>query len=359
MKEAILKDFDTQKELYETFTLKAASLIREILASHSINVHSVTHRTKDRPSLAKKIQKQGSNYSSLSEVTDISGVRITTYFEDDVDRVVQIIEQEFQIDEQNSVDKRTLLDPDRFGYLSTHHVVSLTSGRCNFPEYRRFKHVKLEIQTRSILQHAWAEIEHDLGYKTKQEVPRAIRRRFSRLAGLLELADSEFIAIRDELATYDKVVVGEIKSRPDLIEIDKSSLIAFIDNSNRVKELDASIAEVGKWKLVRNPESISRDIAKLNFAGIDTIGKLSASLEEHAATIMRFANAWLKDRSSNRDGTISTGISVFYLIYIVVASQGSLAKVIDYLSKCNIGDDEVRTELAEDILREYQKACLT
>jgi ppGpp synthetase/RelA/SpoT-type nucleotidyltranferase len=50
--------------------------------------------------------------------------------EDDVDKVAKLMEQEFQVDYENSVDKRALLDPDRFGYLSLHHVVSLSPERC-------------------------------------------------------------------------------------------------------------------------------------------------------------------------------------------------------------------------------------
>ena len=59
--------------------------------------------------------------------------------------------------------------------------------------------VKLEIQIRSILQHAWAEIEHDLCYKNSTPLPRKIKRRMYRLAGVLELADKEFSAVKYDL----------------------------------------------------------------------------------------------------------------------------------------------------------------
>ena len=59
-------------------------------------------------------------------------------------------------------------------------------------ENKAFEGLKCEIQIRSVLQHAWAEIEHDLGYKSELTIPKEVRRSFSRLAGLLELGDKEF-----------------------------------------------------------------------------------------------------------------------------------------------------------------------
>src|SRR5438309_774277 len=54
-----------------------------------------------------------------------------------------------------------------------------------------------EIQVRTILQHSWAEIEHDIQYKSVSVIPAEIRRRFMSLAGMLEIADREFQAIQD------------------------------------------------------------------------------------------------------------------------------------------------------------------
>lgn len=180
----ILKEYGRNLTLYGQFTNKVAELLKELLNEHNLKVHSVTCRIKTEESLENKLLGSKDKYECLEDITDVSGIRIITYFEDEVDKIANMINEEFDIDKENSIDTRAMLDPDRFGYLSAHYVVKLHPSRLKLREYKRFSDCKAEIQVRSILQHAWAEIEHDTGYKSKQEVPREIRRKFSRLAGI-------------------------------------------------------------------------------------------------------------------------------------------------------------------------------
>src|SRR5205085_6657438 len=102
--------------------------------------------------------------------------------------------------------------------------------------------LKVEIQTRSILQHAWAEIEHDIGYKRASGLPSAFQRRFSRLAGLLEMADQEFVSINSELRKYRLTLWGEIKASPGSVSIDSLSLEVIAQKHSSSIELDKEIA---------------------------------------------------------------------------------------------------------------------
>ena len=74
---------------------------------------------------------------------------------------------------------------------------------CALPDnYGELNNLWFEIQIKTILQHSWAEIEHDLGYKTEFEVPRNIRRSFSKAASLLETVDDIFSDIRTKRIQY-------------------------------------------------------------------------------------------------------------------------------------------------------------
>jgi GTP pyrophosphokinase len=122
---SILAEYDDQKNQYRDFAERCRSLLQELLDAEGYRVHSVTWRLKGRDKLEDKLNREGKHYENLCEVTDIAGVRIITHFEDEVDRIGTLVEQEFDIDRERSIDKRKLLDPDRFGYLSLHNPAGL------------------------------------------------------------------------------------------------------------------------------------------------------------------------------------------------------------------------------------------
>jgi ppGpp synthetase/RelA/SpoT-type nucleotidyltranferase len=158
---------------------------------------------------------------------DVLGVRIITFFPDEVDKVADVVAREFDIDDENSIDKRATHAPEEFGYMSLHYVARLNEARATLSENARFKGLPFEVQIRSILQHAWAEIEHDLGYKTKSSIPPDSHRRFSRLAASLEGADEQFKVIRDELAEYQRELPAAIRRVPATVDINGDSVLAL------------------------------------------------------------------------------------------------------------------------------------
>src|SRR5450759_2011384 len=200
--QTLLNEYDTHVASFEEFRRICETLLAQLLRRENFGVHSVTSRLKTRKSLAGKLEREGKNYSRLRDMTDIVGLRVITHFEDEVDRIGTLIEREFAVDHDRSIDKRSALDPDRFGYLSLHYVCGLSPARLKLTENQGCEGLTCEIQVRSILQHAWAEIEHDLGYKAGAPLPPHIRRRFSRLAGLLEVGDAEFSRLRGDIQKY-------------------------------------------------------------------------------------------------------------------------------------------------------------
>ncbi len=194
----ILRDYFDRQEVYEELGPKVEVIIRAALKNASIQPHSITFRTNGAECLRKKIQDHPERrYENLTDLTDLLGVRIITYYVDEVDAVWEVMKKEFDLDEKNCVDKRETDNPNEFGYASLHLVASLGESRTRLSEYSRFSDMKFEIQIRTILQHAWAEIEHDHIYKTKSTVPPDMRRIFSRISAALEGADLDFQRVRN------------------------------------------------------------------------------------------------------------------------------------------------------------------
>jgi len=118
----------TVRELNE-FGVLLCDMIGRLLTSESLNYHSITHRVKTEQSAIKKLAAKPQNYRQINDLKDLLGLRIITYFADEVDRIAEIVTTEFAVDQLSSVDKRTILFPDRFGYSSLHYVLTLNETR--------------------------------------------------------------------------------------------------------------------------------------------------------------------------------------------------------------------------------------
>jgi putative GTP pyrophosphokinase len=214
---------------HAALTDAVVSLIEKLLVDASIEYLSVSGRTKDRDGIKEKIRRK--NYwQPRTQLTDISGIRVITFFESAVDEIADLIREAFDVDVKDSLDKSALLGIDRLGYRSMHFVCTLGPSRIALPEYRKFADLRFEIQVRTVLQHAWAELAHDRNYKFAGVLPLQIQRKLHLYAGMLEIADSGF----DDMATEIDDYVEDLRQRAavgDLnVEINSLSLALFLPN---------------------------------------------------------------------------------------------------------------------------------
>ena len=199
--EAILQEYREKVPALQENVVRIRHALEETFAEAGLLVAAIESRVKTEESLAGKLELKGSKYHSLSDITDIIGMRVITFYSDDVDKVASALERLFTIDWANTVDKRKLHEIDSFGYLSLHYICSLPESAYRF-----------EVQIRTVLQHAWANMSHDTGYKSGVEIPREYMRSMSRLAGMIELIDDEFSRIRSEITDYRRRVRALVAS---------------------------------------------------------------------------------------------------------------------------------------------------
>ena len=190
--------FSRERVRYE----KLASYVCGLITDHCGGgmIHTTEHRAKTVESFSKKCRKLSENgeiryQRPLEQITDLAGVRVIVFLRDAVDVVCAEIGRLFEVVEQEDVGERVYLK-GKFGYQSKHMLIKLGDDRRGLVENKVIGDLTCEIQVRTLLQHAWAEMEHDIQYKGEIDVPLDLNKRFSALAGLLEIADREFASIQ-------------------------------------------------------------------------------------------------------------------------------------------------------------------
>src|SRR3954466_638010 len=183
---------------------EALELVTSLLDEAGINYLTVSGRTKSVASFAEKAVRTVDGVrlytDPLREIGDQLGVRVIPYVRDDVTAVADLLADQVVVNDDRDLGRETASE-GRFGYASRHLQITLDAARENHPAYAHLSGRNIQVQIRTVLQHAWAEFEHDIRYKgtVPDEHAHDFDRRFTLAAGLLELADQEFTTIRNRL----------------------------------------------------------------------------------------------------------------------------------------------------------------
>lgn len=277
--ESAVEWYTLNRYLYKQLANKVNIIIAELLEINLISIHAIFNRAKDVESYKEKIKDP--KYSNpQDQITDLAGIRIICYVESDIQRICKVIEDNFEVDPENSGDKSKLLGTDKVGYKSVHYVAQLNKSRTTLPEYKKYLGRKFEIQIRTILQHAWAEIEHDRNYKFSGELPDEIQRRFKLVAGSLELADKEFDRIASEIDKVShEVEIGTKEGKLDF-ELNTTTIKQFLTT-----KFDLLIPERIQ-PIFPSPESEITILQELQAYGLNSLNDLNAIIPDDLPSVL-------------------------------------------------------------------------
>lgn len=264
---------------YSALADSVTSTLASLMKARSVDYLAITSRVKALESVLEKVTRK--DYDSLDEMTDILGVRVILYLESDISKVSSLIDEAFQTFPELSVDKSEELAIDQMGYRSMHHICDLGKTRLALPELGAYQGVKFEVQVRTVLQHAWAEIEHDRSYKFPGDLPSQYRRRINLLAGTLELVDREFSSLARDLDEYSRLQkTSKPVESPIAQEIDPSTLHQYI----------SSLPDQAPVDLGRKQQPIGAVAEEVKRFGIQNIDQFSKLLTpEFFAAVMKHA----------------------------------------------------------------------
>lgn len=243
-------------------TAGVVALLKNLLSTQGIDFLSVDGRTKDETSIIQKCERK--SYANPKEqLTDISGIRIVTFLESQVLQITELVRTNFDVDNSNSLDRSDVLGSDRIGYRSSHFVCTLGTSREQLPEYAGLQGLKFELQVRTVLQHAWAELAHDRSFKLGLDLPKKIERRLNLHAGLLEVVDSAFDEIAREIDEYRLSLTNKELAQITEIELDSISLEKYLSATSK------------RYRFQLRESGVPNDVVtELRNFGVGTIGDL-------------------------------------------------------------------------------------
>lgn len=347
--EAILEQYKNNLESYQILKDIVLSKLKEFAKNLNLIVNSIEGRVKEEASLIGKLEHKGYKYSDIFSITDIVGCRIVTFYSDQVDKFSALIANTFKVDWDNSVDKRKNYGVDQFGYMSVHYICTVPKSLYDDPAHPEVNIIKFEIQIRSVLQHAWATIYHDTGYKNDVEVPSKYLRRLNRLAGLLELADEEFVEIRSELEEYKRAVKKIVKSgNLNQVELDGDSFGAYIE-SGVFDSLNSRIATINNMEI--ESVSIRRHLTlwKVGFK-LKTLGEFDTLVKKYSDSAYKFCIYQFEGTDID---LISTATGPFALAMVCCYVHGGSLLDFKYALDLLFGERATNARLA----KKYYDIC--
>ena len=283
----LLDQYCKLRPAYERIEQIAMNAIGQILKEQGFTVNSIEHRIKTEKSLRGKLVLKGGKYKSITDITDIFGVRIITFYTTDVDKVAAIAKSIFNVDWNDSVDKRKLHELTSFGYNSLHYICRLPKTLVDDPEMPELNEIPFELQMRTALQHVWSTIEHDIGYKGAVKMPTEYRRQFSRLSGMLELIDDEFSRLRTTMTDYRRrmqslVTSGQLNEVP----LNADTFRSYLD-TKPFDKLNQRIAESNQAEIY--PYPLMSFLPVLEYFGLETLGDVHSFIETNMESAYQLA----------------------------------------------------------------------
>ena len=345
----LLEDYRELVPVLERIKGIVLEQLRGCLQRGNLIVSGLEARVKTERSLAGKLELKGHKYKDITDITDLVGARIITFYSDEVDKIAALVDSLFEVDWDNSVDKRKLLGIDTFGYMSLHYICRIPKSLFFDESCPRINEIRFEVQMRTTLQHVWANMNHDTGYKSGVEVPTEYIRGLSRLAGLLELADIEFSRIRKELNDYRRKVEELVKDgsfQEISLNADTWRSYLALDPFARLNSRIATINQAEVQQLSGMPY-----LEPLRMMGLKTLGDVEEMRKNCSSRAYQLA---LHQIGGTDLDIIASTLGLQNICLVHAADLGG-KKAVEYFLECLEGPSKYHAATAENICGKLER----
>lgn len=193
----ILKKYSTNYEQYlKDLIIELEDQVLDCVEG-SPRIDRVVARVKSIESFMNKALKMENGTfkykNPFTEIQDQIGVRIICFYKSDVPRVEKLIKDYFRPIEEK---RKEPLETNQFDYEGTHYILLIPNDIRDPKVSKNDCPEVFELQIKTLYQHAWAEANHDLAYKSEDELKKDQKRKIAFTAAQSWGADEIF----DELA---------------------------------------------------------------------------------------------------------------------------------------------------------------
>lgn len=267
MLELLRENYEKDKYRYELLGNEVEFILKDCIAEEGIKISNIEKRVKTLDSIIGKIEKKDMKVEDNNPFifNDSLGVRVICLFLSDLDRIHNIILNEFEVIEADDKVKNSV---NEFGYMSIHYICKLRSnseGR----KFNKIKDLNFEIQIRTITMHSWANISHYISYKSRRDMPKDLEKDFNALSGLFYVADKHFeMFFNQSKITKEKIDDSLVEGHNynQLINLDSLESYLQIKLPDRKvsdrESLSLFLNELGNLKAIKTIKDIDTVIDK-------------------------------------------------------------------------------------------------
>ena len=327
-----------------------------------------------RPTLKFRIKSFDSFYEKLLRrsrdkspgdtvaITDLLGIRVVCPFVEDLAGIETGICEAFDVTEVER--KGSELATTEFGYSSIHLLTRVPGDISD--SFHLPNGWICEVQLRTILQDAWAEVEHELVYKAElTPLDGNLRRKLAALNANLTLSDIIFQEIRDyQRSLQDKLMQrretfwSQVSGTPDTGPSDDAESQTFHTGSDTIDGMLIKALQAHNQKDFRGAERMYTDILAYQPAA-----HVAAVIHSHRG-MARFALGSPDEAIEDFSATIRLSpqtTRAYYYRGVVYRHQGRLDTALGDFSRCleydpyHIESRIARAKVYRD-LKDYESA---
>ncbi|MCF6459154.1 RelA/SpoT domain-containing protein [Pseudoalteromonas sp. MMG024] len=235
-----IEQYEKDKPMYKTWAKHVLEEINSQLKKHLVSEKAYSdfvkippsYRVKNTDSLVTKAFVRHASYYSnpYQEITDKAAIRFVVLLTSQLTEVSEIVENTntWRFEKSKEFDDWKDNDPRMFDYQSVHYVV-YCNEELDIEGCIVRKGTPCEVQIRTLMQHAYAELAHDTIYKSHIKAEPEVIRSFAKSMALMETTDELLCEAKNILESASSYIESW-KAAVQLEAKNRLADVALVDN---------------------------------------------------------------------------------------------------------------------------------